>query len=551
MKNTLHLCLLSIILITVSSCSNKQDYSSILTNAEQVRKSNPDSVLILLEDIEDIKDLDEKQYATYMLLKTEAKDKTYNDLSNDTLLHIAINYFVKSKSYQEAAYAYFYQNRIYQSQNQTESAIKYCCVAKIYAEKMQDFNLLGMIYHDLGYLYKEQFNFEETINSYRKSLDYFHKARNNKYITRMYKRIGDIYLVSHHKESTDSAFTNYQKALELAQKENAQEELYYTYQSISLNLYETNQFEKAKFFIKNAIQTVENSHENFNNYIYLSRIYLNLNKPDSSLFFLNKASSLYTELDYNDKYLYKKLEYRINYIKKDYLSAIHNLEDCFIYKDSIYKDIISQKIIYIQKKYNTEIIENEKNELLIQRLYFSIFCTVLIFSIPTIVVIFRNKNQKQKEKQLKVHQELLFMEEMLQSKKNKENKLRELLLEKLDVARKVALMKTYTKKNNSDFIKQYHEIFGSNMYDTINWKNLYPIFNELYNNIIIKLKDIYPSLTEKELQQCCLVRADFNADEIALFLSYEYNSVRTTKMRLRKKMGFENNEEFMQFLIDI
>ena len=147
-----------------------------------------------------------------------------------------------------------------------------------------------------------------------------------------------------------------------------------------------------------------------------------------------------------------------------------------------------------------------------------------------------------------MQQELLFLEEMLKSKNNKENKLRELLIEKIDIAKKVALMKSNINTNDNEFIKQYHKFFKRNISDTLEWDNLCPIFNELYNNFALKLKQAFPSLSEKELQHCCLIKANFSSEEIGLFLSYEYNSVRANKVRLRKKMGFENYDDFTEYI---
>jgi DNA-binding CsgD family transcriptional regulator len=160
--------------------------------------------------------------------------------------------------------------------------------------------------------------------------------------------------------------------------------------------------------------------------------------------------------------------------------------------------------------------------------------------------------RKQKNELLKAKQTVGSLEEMLHIKDFKENKLRELLLEKLDFAKKIAQMSMHpSNSNNYNFIKQFHRVFGYNIDENLNWANLYPIINELYNNIVDKLKVSYPTLTDKELQLCCLVRAEFRQDEIAFILSYEYNSIKTIKMRLRMKMKFDNNDDFNQFLINL
>ena len=547
MKKIIPLFFILLVLELLFSCRNKNHYDQILIKAERVTML-PDSVLILLEDIGDYEKLDEEQFANYLLLQIKARDKTDSDLSSDTLLGFAIDYFVRKKEYEKAANAYFYQNRVLQSQDRKDLAIKYCCLSKEYAEKIQEFNLLGLIYHDLSDLYKEQFNLSEALESSRKGLNFFLKAGNEKYAVYMYKRIGDVFLLSNQKGHIDSALVNYHKALEFAELENDQEEIYHIYQSISLNLCEAMQFEEAKVFIRKAIGIINNLTQNFNNYISLSEVYLGLNEVDSALLYVEKALLEDRELYLSEEYLYKKMLYRIYCAKEDYKSALSNLESCLEYRDLIYKNMASQTILEIQKKHDKESIENEKNELLIERLYIIIVCLLLFFSIPIIITFFRNRNRKQKMELLKARQTIESLEEMIETKNDKENKLREMMIEKLDLVKKVAQIKSFSNQNDSEFIKHYHNIFVRNATETLDWNNLYPIFNELYNNFAEKIKLVYPTLTEKDLQLCCLIRADFQQDEIGFIMSYGYESVKVIKMRMRKKLGFETNHDFLNFI---
>ncbi|MCL2650651.1 MAG: hypothetical protein FWD60_06455 [Candidatus Azobacteroides sp.] len=549
MKNPILLFLVISIPLILFSCRDKD--SQIITEAETLVFSNPDSTLVLLENIKKPKSLNNELYAHFLLLKTQAKNKINADISNDTLLYVAINYFKKKNDYDRVAHAYFYENRVYQARDLNKEAIKSCHLAKEYAEKAYDFNLLGLIYHDFGFLYKNQLNFQEAINNFKKGIFYFQKSGNKEYATYMYKRIGDVYLVSRQQGYTDSALINYQKALEYAEQENNQNEIYRIFQSISLNFCENNQLEKAKTFIKKAIECSGEQHENFNDYMSLSEIHIGLNEPDSALLYIEKAYSVNTKPSLSEIYIYKKMLYRIDKMKRDYQPALSDLEECLVYIDSTYINMMSQNILEIQKKYETESLENEKQELLIQRLHLFIFYMSLFILLSVAVGFYIYKTQKQKAKLLQIQRTVGFLEEMLQSKNIKENKLKELLIEKLDLAKKITQMNIEPNQNNNYFIKQFHKIFGYNIAETLNWDKLYPLFNALYNNIVDKLKESYPTLTEKELQFCCLIKAEFRHDEIAFLLSYEYNSIRTIKMRLRMKMGFDSYDDFNQFLINL
>ena len=547
MKENVFKACLSVFLISLWACHGKLHDYAVLTDAERLIESYPDSTLILLESMRHPEHLKKKQQAVYCLLQTAAKDKTNKDVSDDELLE-AIDYFEKEKNYDRAAYACFYQNRIFEAQNQIEQAIKYCCISKKYAEKVQNLYLLGMIHYDLGCLYKERYNFEEALENLKESLTNFLKVDNKKYVIYIYKTIGDIYLITNQKNDNDSALIYYQKAWEYLKHEDEQKDFYDIYLSISLNLCEANLLEDAKKFGKQAEKIADNTQTNIN----LSGIYISLNKPDSALFFLNKAHSINKKLDLKEKYVYKKILYRINYIKQDYQTTISNIEDCLTYKDSIHNEIIQKNILEIQKKYEKESLENERNGLLIERLYYIILCLFLTLSICIIVMFFKYQNNKQKLELLKAQQNLKLLTGMIQNQSKNEDQLRQFFIEKLDIVKKITQMNSRQYQNNDLFIKQYYNIFGHNIAENLNWdNNLYAIFNGLYKNFVDRIKDQHPILTEKELQLCCLVKANFSKDEIGLLLSYEPDSIKTIRSRIGKKLGFSNNDNFTNYIINL
>jgi DNA-binding CsgD family transcriptional regulator len=143
---------------------------------------------------------------------------------------------------------------------------------------------------------------------------------------------------------------------------------------------------------------------------------------------------------------------------------------------------------------------------------------------------------------------MISLEEALKKKSDQDNILNELLMEKLNTVRGIIRLNIQSSDSYDKFIKQYNKVFQCSITDILMWENLYPLFNKLHDNIGEKLNKFHPTLTEKELQLCCLIRAKFRQDEIAHILSYEYNSIKTIKMRLRMKLGFESNDSFIQFL---
>lgn len=70
---------------------------------------------------------------------------------------------------------------------------------------------------------------------------------------------------------------------------------------------------------------------------------------------------------------------------------------------------------------------------------------------------------------------------------------------------------------------------------------------DFYSRILIK----HPDLTKSELKLCALLRLNLDSKEIASILCQEYDSVRVSRTRLRKKLNLANETNLVNYLIKI
>lgn len=91
-----------------------------LTKVEQIVELNPDSALLILDSITIPHDLSKEEYNKFLLLLIQAKDKSYKDISSDTLLFQVKDYYLKNKDIDNAALASFYCGRILQEQKKEQ-----------------------------------------------------------------------------------------------------------------------------------------------------------------------------------------------------------------------------------------------------------------------------------------------------------------------------------------------------------------------------------------------------------------------------------------------
>lgn len=88
--------LVAIVLFLIMGACNNHPQAPILLEVEKIIEEQPDSALSILNKVENINQLSEKDHATYCLLLTQAQDLNYITHTSDSLIKIAATYFEKS-----------------------------------------------------------------------------------------------------------------------------------------------------------------------------------------------------------------------------------------------------------------------------------------------------------------------------------------------------------------------------------------------------------------------------------------------------------------------
>lgn len=148
MKRTIILSVFT--LLVFGSCQRNSTVELRLNHAEELMSEHPDSAWHILESI-DRKALDSRRIrARHALLSSQALDKNYIDVNNDSLIRIAIDYYAKHGSYEDRAKAYYYHAIVQGNASNTEAAIKALVIAEEYAKKTRDTLLNGLYFRISG-----------------------------------------------------------------------------------------------------------------------------------------------------------------------------------------------------------------------------------------------------------------------------------------------------------------------------------------------------------------------------------------------------------------
>jgi len=540
------------LLLLFFSCDRKNRAAEkIFIQAEHLMEQSPDSALKLLESIEFPEDLNPKNYANYLLLYIESKDKSDISIAGDTLIHIPVSYFLQKKDIPKIALAYFYSGRVNYQQKENEKAMRDLLLAKDYAEKSGNNGLLGLIYSDLGILYDEDFNFEFALDNFKQSHAYFLKAGNEKNAVYVLRLIGNIYLKQNHPR-TALAFDNYKQVLRYAELLKDTGLIVSTLKNIGVAYEEIKDYPHAKEFLLQSIAVDKHKEHLTINYavLELSQIYLSLNLPDSAIYYAEQLSPSVVGNEDDSLYSYYDLMGEIY----TYVSKYKQASECYQKTDSliisIYDKKIKQSVLDIQEKYDLVKLKNSLQKAALHRQFLSIIslsgtlAVILLTSFLMIII------RKRREKIQQMEQNLETMREMYKDYNENKSSLKQVLLEQLDIAKKIVQLQTISSDTAKyDLNETYFKIFGKNMAEKLDWDNLYPVIDKLYDGFVEKLRKKYPDFLEKDIQLCCLLRTDFKIEEITFVQGYDnIASTQAQKSRIRMKMGFSSMKELLSFL---
>lgn len=197
------------------SCHQVSQQHPILEQAEKVMSEHPDSALFLLEQVAAPEKMPERDYATWCLLITEARDKNYIEHTSDSLINVAIQYFEKKKDINRLSEAYYCQGRVLSELSASEEALTAYLKAKELVRETSDRDSEARINNHLGTLYWKNRKFKESLVCYQKSYRNYKICRDTIGIINTMQNIGECMRES---GQLDSAYHYLDGALKLARQ---------------------------------------------------------------------------------------------------------------------------------------------------------------------------------------------------------------------------------------------------------------------------------------------------------------------------------------------
>ena len=184
--------------------------------------------------------------------------------------------------------------------------------------------------------------------------------------------------------------------------------------------------------------------------------------------------------------------------------------------------------------------------------------SVVFFALGTIALVW-SLSRRRKRMLIEKEEEIETLRNMLASTDKTDNKenVRKLMLQQLGIIKTIAGTPTEANQHLLSRLMALNEDTAAALID---WQSIYQTIDLVYDGFYSHLVEKYgattpqepdttrPVLNEKELQLCCLLRADFSTKEINMLTRQSLQTIYQRKTQVRQKLGLQEGEDIIEIL---
>jgi len=542
MKNSMLLVTL-VAIVTLVSCENK--ITRELNHLEAMIDVSPDSALTLLTALPRNSILTERERARYSLLLSIAQDKNYIDTMNDSIIHIAVDYYATRRLSPYRMKSWYYEGVVQYNAGDYTSAIVSLEKSERDALLLNDNYYLGLINRKKASIYNSWINMPASIECQEKAMSAFLNA--GKYEHADYSKLALGIELSNYKQ--------YDKAREIIQevRGNTDNPLLIQLCDLRLASIMINKNESPQEAL-NIFERTPDTLFDLYDYGFYALAFERAGKPDSASIWMdkgyskacNKADS--ASLDY----VYS----RIALLRKDYRRALSYLDNAAQVQEINTQSILQESLNSALKDYyQQELISEEeqsareKERILLMGVILGL---VAIMLAGGLVLRLKRKDQLL---ELQISRYAAVQQENRGIKQENAYLLGSLFSERIHHLDEMS--KEYFNANDEEkkemlfgLYKQYINKFRN---DKEAFKSLEEDLDKYENGIMQKLKEQVPSINSEKRKIVALFFVGLSYETIQLITnSMSTGSLRTLKTRIRNEIKNSNapDKDFFLSMLD-
>lgn len=540
------------IILLSASCTGR--HTRLLDRAEQLTFTDPDSACALLDSMP--APASGELSARHALLTTGAQYYAARCPETDSIIRIAVDYYDTRTDSPRRMLSYYYQGLVLIKARDYGNAVVSLLNAEHTARILNDHKYLGLIYRAIADSFDALSDNSSALDYYKMSYEEFCQANDTIYKDYALCELGRAYINTfNYKE----ALIISKRVYDIAEKKGDITLMSHSLRGIAGSYDGLCLYDSSKIAFSELIE--------YQQPYIVGKDWVNL-----GISYI-RDNDLSTAIAINDsikKYLPDEnfLTYLIKKEQKKYNEAIPLLESELKVQNDAYKDFVLRNFSNILREYYVDTFE-KSGRLYEQERHIKILSISLAVIILSTILIFYYKNiksyrrkidnavsqalvvesvLKSKIQQLKVlnNDTSLRLDEALHNIEDKSrihniqiNKLQNLLNSQLSGIDNLCNTYFQYKGNKLEQKKVYEQVMlmlQGVATDSSSINLLEDVANQLYDNIIEKLKNQVENLTGKEIQLYVLIVLGFSLSAISVLQKISIDSVYNRKAKIKNKI---------------
>lgn len=405
-----------IVPILLLSCEKNIVSNDLLRKAQSIVNSDAIESLAILDSISNPEEMDKNNYMQYIVVKTQAKYQTYQNVANDTLIFEAEKYFDRTGDYSQAVLAHFYAGGVYREKKMPDKSLESFLSAKHYSEKLGNNLQSGKIADNIGTIYYENGLMDSAVIYFKKAFNFYEKGNGSDRLKMQATNlIGRSFYVANNLDSANSYFSKY---LSFAERLDSKPDKAISLKNLGVVSYDKGEYDKAINYLQSSLELKStNKIQTVQIYLILLNILNKRQDYNSSKQYAELIISSLPEISYiyTTKEMYTSLAEYYELVKNE-KEALKYTKLAYDIDLQIIKEERPYSVLNSAKNYQILAEETKSNEFKSEAyIIFIIFLVALIITISILIFLYKiNKRHKkyleaQKQKNNEIKQILTSM----------------------------------------------------------------------------------------------------------------------------------------------
>ncbi len=430
---------------------------------------------------------------------------------------------------------------------------------------------IANVYMNLGLVYDDLQQYEKSEEYHRRAIGLF---RQIDYPIRLSHSLNNLAAVFHVQNKFDSALFYYTESLAIRLKLNSTIDIAESWNNIGVIHQFKGEYDIALEHIMGALSMIRNLPESrLKATVYLGAGYCNMKQKRYPLAnaYLDTALAISQKThDAHDLHLAYKYKKELELALNNYSAAYDFLSRQLELEDKIFNEETMKKVQYLEEQSRMAEMEKEQAEVDIQlarkrQVTYSGVVIVAAIMLASLIVINRQRLIIKNDKKLFETKQSLAAAE----RENAQLREKELLLEIEEKNKQLASytmnfiqkselladlkenLHSLSKNLGAGFSKQlssFQRLIDATFKIDKDWEDFKTMFEQIHHDFFTALKLRFPELTQNDLKLCALIKLNLSVGDMSRMLGISQESVRTSRYRLRKKLGLKDDENITDFI---